>query len=190
MVSDTAFYITLGIAIFLFIALVSFVMMLRSKMPPMMMRVLSTLHATLFGYEQALVEMIGSRGYRTHVFPEIVKVINTLKLESGQISEVFNAKTPMDAMEKWLQAIMDAKVVFNASITNMNGSGYKINIPNCSMCHPIHSIIGEKKGICPMALIVAAAASIVEPDKEPAISYSEFTPTGTTTTLTFKEKSD
>ena len=58
------------------------------------------------------------------------------------------------------------------------------------MCNPIHEIVGDRKGICPLALIISAAYSIVEPNPEPVISYSKFTPTGTETELTFKEATE
>ena len=189
MVSDTGFYITLGIAILLGVMLFGILYMLKKKFSPDMMRILTTLHAAIFGYETAMIDLIGSRGYRTHVFPEIIKVIKTLKEDNDSVMEVFNAKTPLEAMQRWLDVIVAANIIEDSATVRMeNGSDIKINIVKCSMCHPIHEVMGQKKGICPLALIIASASSIIDDTKEPELSYSQFTPTGTVTILNLKDK--
>ena len=111
---------------------------------------MTTLHASIFGYETALVDLIGTRGYRTHVFPEIVNVIKTLKDDNENILEVFGAKTPLEAMQKWMTVMEKAKVVTSsASVYEENGH-IAIDIPDCTMSHPIHEVMGQKKGICPL----------------------------------------
>ena len=108
MVSDTAFYIVLGIAIVLFVLLVTFINFVKQKMPdPMMYKILTTLHAALFGYETAMVDLIGNRGYKTHVYPEIIKVINTLKDDNSRIMELFTTEDSLEAMQKWVEERKD-----------------------------------------------------------------------------------
>jgi hypothetical protein len=188
MVSDVAFYVTLGIAIALG-ALVAFIIYtMKTKFPPEMMRIMTTMHASLFGYETAMVDLIGPRGYRTHVFPEIIKVMNTLKEESSLVMDVFGANSAVEAMEKWIKVMEKAKILKDGSIRKISDDEVIINVGNCGMSYPIHEVMGQKKGICPLALIIASASAIVEKDKEPVISYSNFTPTGTETTLKFKPK--
>src|SRR6056297_2124782 len=141
MVSDTGFYITLGIAILLGLMLVSIVVMLKKKFSPDMMRILTTLHAAIFGYETAMVDLIGTRGYRTHVFQEIIKVINTLKEDNEGIMEIFDAETPVEAMQKWLQVMVEAKIIEDTASVKIDDEGnIKVNIVKCSMCHPIHEV--------------------------------------------------
>jgi len=50
--------------------------------------------------------------------------------------------------------------------------------------------MGDAKGICPNAIVVAAAGGIVNKNKNPEISYSNLTPTGTTTNIKFVEKEE
>lgn len=188
-VSDTAFYIVLGIAIFLAVFLAYIFYMLKTKFSPEMMRIMTTLHAAIFGYERALIDLIGSRGYRTHVFPEILKVINTLKDDNAKIMDVFGAETKLEAMQKWLEVIADAKIIEDDACVEINEKGETvIDIKKCSMSYPIHEVMGQKKGICPLALIVASASNIVDDTKEPEIAYSVFTEDGTKTVITFKDK--
>ncbi len=189
MVSDTGFYITLGLLIFFALALFGVFYMLSKKFSPDMMKILTTLHAAIFGYETAMVDLIGPRGYKTHVFPEIIKVINTLKEDNENIMEVFDAKTPLEAMQRWLEVMVNARIIEDsATVTSEEDGKIKIDIKKCSMCHPIHEILGQKKGICPLALILSSASSIVDGEKEPTLEYSEFTPTGTVTILNLKDK--
>lgn len=189
MVSDIAFYVTLGIAIFLAAILGYIFYMMKTKFSPEMMRIMTTLHAAIFGYERALVDLIGSRGYRTHVFPEILKVINTLKDDNEKVMDIFGAKTQLEAMQKWIEVIADANIIDDDATVTINENGETvIDIKKCSMSYPIHEVMGQKKGICPLALIVASASNIVDDTKEPVISYSKFTPDGTKTVLTFKDK--
>lgn len=152
-----------------------------------MMTVLSTLHAALFGYETALVELIGPRGYKTHVFPKIMETIRKIKDEDPLIADLFNAKTPKEAMEKWMKVLELAGVVKGGSIIKLADDEYEIKIPHCAMCNPIHEIVGDQKGICPMALILASASSVAKIEKVPEMTYSEFMPTGTITNLKFVE---
>lgn len=188
MVSDLAFYITLGVAILLGGMLFFIIYTLKTKFSTEMMKIMTTLHAAIFGYETALVDLIGPRGYRTHVFPEILKVMNTLKEDSNLVKDVFGAKSSVEAMEKWIQVMEKAKILEGGCIKKVSDDEVTIDIGKCSMSHPIHEVIGQKKGICPLALIVASASSIVDKEREPVISYSNFTPTGTTTTIRFKVK--
>ena len=151
-----------------------------------MMKVLSTLHAALFGYEKALVELIGPRGYKSHVFPQIVKTIKEIRNEDPLISALFTSETVMEAMNKWIEVLQLCKVVDNAKIEETGRDGeYIIDIPHCSMCDPIHDIVGDEKGICPMALIIAASGSVSGDQQTPEIEYSTFHPTGTKTVLKF-----
>lgn len=188
-VSDTLFIVVLVIAIALGLMLVGIMVMLKSKFSPLMMKILTTLHAALFGYETALVEFIGPRGYRTHVYPKIIEILNTLKEEEDIILDVFTATTPHEAMARWISVMESAKIIKDAEVTHdADNDEFTIRIGTCSMCKPIHDIIGDQKGICPLALIISAASSIVDEDREPKISYSTFFPTGTETTLMFQEK--
>lgn len=187
MVDDILFLIVLIIAIASTTILIIFLLFVKKMMPhPLMMKVLSTLHSAMFGYESALVELIGSRGYKTHVFPKIVETIANLKGEDEAIHAVVNAKTAKEAMEKWIEVLKLTKVSTDANIIDKGNGEYIINIPNCAMHDPIHEIIGtDVKGICPMALIIAAASSFESQDKVPEINYSKLTPTGTVTELKF-----
>ncbi len=150
-----------------------------------MMKVLSTLHASLFGYETALIELIGSRGYKSHVFPKIVEVIKEIRGEDPLIDQLFKAKTAKEAMSGWLEILKVTKITKEGKIVDKGNNEYEIHIPDCAMCDPIHEIIGDAKGICPMALILASASAIVEQEKVPEIEYSKFLPTGTITNLKF-----
>jgi hypothetical protein len=188
MVSDIAFYITLGIALFLAFTVGFIIYTIKTKFSPEMMRIMTTLHAAIFGYESALVDLIGSRGYRTHVFPEIVEVMAKLKNGQEDIMKIFDADTPYQAMKMWMDVMKDVNMIDNKSLVEDKGDGkYNLVINKCSMCHPIHEVMGQKKGICPLALIISSASSIVDKEKEPAISYSSFTPEGTTTLLSLDE---
>jgi len=188
MAFELAFGISLAIAIGLFAILVLIFVKIRKFLNPDLMRLMSTLHAAIFGYETALVDLIGPRGYRTHVFPEIVKVISTLKEDNQNILGVFDAKTQIDAMNRWFDILKGVGIVDkDSNITTNDDGSYSININECSMSYPIHEVIGQKKGICPLALIVASASNIVDNTKEPEISYSQFYEKGTSTKLKFKE---
>ena len=70
----------------------------------------------------------------------------------------------------------------------MEDGSFNINIPHCMLCDPIHEMIGDQKGICPMALILASAGSIADDSKEPLIEYSTFNPTGTITNVKFDQE--
>ncbi|MBD3351980.1 MAG: hypothetical protein GF364_10890 [Candidatus Lokiarchaeota archaeon] len=188
MVSDTTFYIVLGILLALVAFIVFFFIYLSKKMPsPLMMRILTTLHAALFGYETALVDLIGTRGYRTHVFPEVVKVMNSLKNDTESMKGVFGAKDAHEAMERWIKIMESADIASECEVLDKGDDTYQIVIGKCSMSYPIHEVMGQKKGICPLALIVSSAINIVDEDSEPVIAYSEFTPDGTKTTLRLKK---
>jgi hypothetical protein len=183
-----AFYIVLGIAIGLGAFITGFLIYIMRLMPhKLSMKVMSTLHALAFGYETALVELIGPRGYKTHVFPKIVETIGKLKGEDPLVDAVVNAETPEAAMESWIKVLQLIGISKDAHLVKRGEDEYTINIPNCMMHDPIHTLMGlDAKGICPMALIVAAASSFVPYDKTPAISYSKFSPTGTATDLKFE----
>ena len=185
---STAFYIVLGIAIGLGVFITAFLVYVMKLMPhKLFMKVLSTLHALAFGYETALVELIGPRGYKTHVFPKIVETIAKLKGEDPLVDAVVNADTPEGAMEAWIKVLHLIGISEDAHLTKKGEDEFTINIPHCSMCDPIHDMMGlDTKGICPMALIIAAASSFVPYDKTPSISYSKFSPTGTATDLKFE----
>jgi len=187
LIDDVTFYVVLGIAIASSTVLVAFFLFVMKMMPhKLFMKVLSTLHALAFGYESALIELIGSRGYKTHVFPKIVETIAKLKGEDPLIDSVVNANTPKEAMEKWIEVLKFIKISEDAHLVDKGNDEYTINIPHCSMCDPIHEMMGiDSKGICPMALIIAAASSFVPSEKIPVINYSVLTPTGTSTDLKF-----
>ncbi|MBD3194022.1 MAG: hypothetical protein GF317_03135 [Candidatus Lokiarchaeota archaeon] len=187
MVDDVIFYTVLIILIAFVAFFLAFMVWLKSKFPhPLMMKVLSTLHSALFGYEKALVELIGSRGYKSHVFPEIVNTIKNIKDEDPRILELFSATTAKEAMEKWLEVLKVTGITQNGQIKEINENEFEIIIPDCSLHDPIHEIIGDQKGICPMALILASASAVgQENGKVPEMNYSEFHPTGTTTKLKF-----
>ncbi len=191
MVEDVVFYGVL-IALIAFVAFfIVFMVWLNKKMPhPLLMKTLSTLHAAMFGYETALVELLGGRGYKTHVFPKIIETMRRLKDEDPLLMELFDAKTPKEAMEKWMDVLKLIGVTKNGQIIDKGNDEYEIQIPDCSLCNPIHQVIDidTQKGICPMALILISASSLVETNKQPEIEYSEFMPTGTKTTLKLVEE--
>ncbi|TXT56170.1 MAG: hypothetical protein BAJALOKI2v1_620004 [Promethearchaeota archaeon] len=188
MVADIWFFTVLGILIAFVAFFVIFMVWLKSQFPhPLMMKVLSTLHSALFGYESALVELIGSRGYKSHVFPKIVETMQNLEGEDELIDELFKAKTPKEAMEIWLEVLKLTGITKEGYIEEKGDDTYNIVIPDCSMCNPIHDMIGDQKGICPMALILASSIAITDAEIEPEMQYSEFSPTGTKTTLKLKK---
>lgn len=187
MVDDFTFYgVLIGLIAVSFV-FIMFVMMLKKKFAGYadQMKVATTLHAALFGYENALVDLIGTRGYRTHVFPKILNTINTLKGELAMISDIDKAKSPLEAMQQWMKLLISVGMVKTGEVTAAGPDAYKISIPHCMMCHPIHEIIGQQKGICPMALILAGAGTIVDSTKDVTMDYSSFTPTGTDTIVKF-----
>ncbi len=188
MASDEVFYTVLIIAIALAVFLVVFLMFVKKMMPhPLMMKVASTMHACLFGYESALVDLVGPRGYKTHVFPKIIETIAKLKDESELIEAVTKATTVKEAMEKWLDVLKLTKISKEANIVDNGDNSYVITLPHCMMCNPIHEIMGlEAKGICPMALIVAGSSAFANQGKNVEMEYSKFTPTGTSTKISFK----
>ncbi len=191
MVDDLLFYIVLAVAIGVSALFIGLLIYVKSKMPhPLLMKVLSTLHASLFGYETAMIELIGSRGYKTHVFPKVIETINNLKGENELIQSVVDAKTSKEAMEKWLEVLRLTGISKKAQLVEKGKDTYIIEIPDCTMCNPIHEVMGDAKGICPMALIVAAASAFVSTDKVPVISYSRILPTGTSTDLKFETAKD
>jgi len=117
MVENIIFYIVLAIAIASTTILVIFLLYVKKMMPhPLMMKVLSTLHSAMFGYESALVELIGPRGYKTHVFPKVVETIANLKGEDELIHSVVNAKSAKEAMEKWIEVLKLTKISKDAHI--------------------------------------------------------------------------
>ncbi len=189
MFDDATFYTVLGIAIGLAAFLIIFLLYVKKLMPhPLMMKVTATLHACLFGYETALIELIGPRGYRTHVFPKIIETIAKLKGEDELIDAVMNAKTAKEAMERWIEVLKLTRISKDANITDYGDGSYLINIPHCLMCNPIHNVMGtDVKGICPMAFIVGAASSFGEKGKTVEMDYSKITPTGTSTRIVFKD---
>ncbi|MBD3229048.1 MAG: hypothetical protein GF329_12735 [Candidatus Lokiarchaeota archaeon] len=192
MVADALFYGILIWAIAVSVIFVVFLIYVMRMMPhPLLMKVLTTLHAAMFGYESALIELIGSRGYKTHVFPKIVEIIDKLKGEDEMIDAVVKAKTPKEAMQKWINVLHLAKISEDAELIDKGNEEYIIKIPHCSMCNPIHETIGpDVKGICPMALIIVAASNFVKHNKVPEIDYSQMHPTGTTTNLKFVAPED
>ncbi len=189
MVDDVTFYGVLIGLIAVSVFFVLFVVKLKKMFAGYadQMKVATTLHAALFGYENALVDLIGTRGYRTHVFPKILSTINTLKGELAIISDIDKAKSPLEAMNQWMKLLISVGMVKTGEVTAVGGDSYKISIPHCMMCHPIHEIIGQQKGICPMALILAGAGTIVDSTKDVSMEYSSFSPTGTDTIVKFAE---
>ena len=177
------FFIVLIILIGFITFFITFMYIMGKKFSPLMMKVMSTLHAAIFGYESALIDLIGPRGYKTHVFPKIVEIIEKLKGEDPIIEDLFDSKDAKTAMNKWMDVLKKVNVTTNGEVVEIEKDVYEIKIPDCSMSHPIHDMIGGQKGICPMGLIVAAASSIADENKVPEISYSKFFPEGTSTTL-------
>ena len=87
-------------------------------------------------------------------------------------------------MNKWMDVLKKINVTKLGEVVEIEKDVYEIKVPDCSMSHPIHDMIGGQKGICPMGLIVAAASSIADEEgKVPEISYSKFFPDGTSTEL-------
>jgi len=177
------FYIVLFALIGFITFFVSFMYIMSKKFSPLMMKVMSTLHAAIFGYESALIDLIGPRGYKTHVFPKIVEIIEKLKSEDPIIEDLFDAKDAKTAMDKWMNVLKKVNVTKEGEVVEIEKDVYEIKVPDCSMAHPIHDMIGGQKGICPMGLIVAAASSIADEGKIPEIDYSKFYPEGTSTKL-------
>ncbi|MBN2151758.1 MAG: hypothetical protein JW839_09950 [Candidatus Lokiarchaeota archaeon] len=170
--------------------LIIFLIFVKKMMPhPLMMKVSSTLHACLFGYETALIELIGPRGYKTHVFPKVMEMIGKLKGEDELIDAVVNAKDSKQAMERWIEVLKLTGISKDANLTDYGDGSFMINIPHCMMCNPIHNVMGtDVKGICPMALIVGAASSFGgQGGKVVEMDYSKITPTGTSTRIAFKD---
>ncbi|MBD3190408.1 MAG: hypothetical protein GF308_07175 [Candidatus Heimdallarchaeota archaeon] len=186
MVSNAAFYGVLGGLILVTLLLIAFFFYVKSKMPsPLLGNIMSTLHSALFGYESALIELIGPRGYRTHVFPQIVGTMRDMQQHSPLISDLFESESIKEALDKWMNILEVGKIVTNGSVKENTDGTFTIDIPHCMLCDPIHEMIGDQKGICPMALILSAAGSIADNTKEPEIEYSEFHPTGTITKVKF-----
>ncbi len=182
------FVIVLGILIAFIVFFMVFMVWLKSQFPhPLMMRVLSTLHSALFGYEKAMIELIGGRGYKSHVFPEIVATMKNIKDEDPKISDLFDSKDALEAMSKWMEVLKMTGITGNGRVVQNGDEEYEIIIPNCSLHDPIHEIIGDQKGICPMALILASASAVADESGSININYSEFTPTGTNTKLTISK---
>jgi hypothetical protein len=188
MFTDLQFYSILGVAIFLLIALIGFFFYVNSMMNSKLMgTVMTTLHASLFGYEKALIELIGPRGYRTHVFPQIVNTMSDLQENSPLLVDLFESTEIEEALNVWLKILGKAKVIKNGKVVKLDDGSYDIVLPHCMMCNPIHEMIGDQKGICPMALILSAAGSVADNTKEPIIDYSTFTKTGTVTNIKFDQ---
>jgi hypothetical protein len=189
MVDDLTFYGVLIALIAVAAFFVFFVLKLKKTFASFgeQMKVATTLHAALFGYETALIDLIGTRGYRTHVFPKILAIINKLKGEISMIADIDKAKSPLEAMQQWMKLLAAVNIAKDGSVTAIGDGSYKITLPHCSMCHPIHEIIGQQKGICPMALILTGAGTIVDSTKDVTMEYSTFTPTGTETIVKFIE---
>jgi hypothetical protein len=186
MVPDIWFYTVLGILIAFVVFFVVFMVWLKSQFPhPLMMKVLSTLHSALFGYKKTMIELIGGRGYKSHVFPEIVKTMKTIKDEDPKISSLFESKNPKKAMETWMEILKMTGITKTGHIVEKGEDKYQIVIPDCSLSNPIHEIIGDQKGICPMALILASSTAIADESTPIEIDYSSFTPTGTKTDIHF-----
>ncbi len=142
MVDDPTFYGVLIGLIAVSAFFIIFVVMLKKKFAGYadQMKVATTLHAALFGYENALVDLIGTRGYRTHVFPKILNTINTLKGELAMISDIDKAKSPLDAMNQWMKLLISVGMIKVGEVTAIGADSYKISILPCMMCHPIHEI--------------------------------------------------
>lgn len=186
MVSDALFYSILGALIVVVALFLAFFFYVRSMMPTNLLgNIMTTLHAALFGYESALIEMIGPRGYRTHVFPQIVETMRDMKEQSPLFVKLFNSEKIEDALNQWMHILDEAKVVKKGKVEQKEDGSFDIIIPHCMLCDPIHKMIGDQKGICPMALILSAAGHIADDTKEPTIKYSIFTPTGTVTNVKF-----
>ncbi|NHJ87659.1 MAG: hypothetical protein FK734_19515 [Asgard group archaeon] len=186
MVSDTAFYVVIGVLGAVIVLFIGFFLYVRSMMPTKLLgAIMTTLHAALFGYESALIEMIGPRGYRTHVFPQIVETMRDMRDQSPLLENLFKSEEIGDALKQWMKILGEAKVVKNGTVVQKEDGTFEITIPHCMLCDPIHKMIGDKKGICPMALILSSAGHIADNTKEPVIEYSTFTPTGTITTVKF-----
>ncbi|NHJ85132.1 MAG: hypothetical protein FK734_06695 [Asgard group archaeon] len=186
MVSDIAFYSVLGVLALVVALFIGFFFYVKSMMPGALLgAIMTTLHASLFGYESALIEMIGPRGYRTHVYPQIVETMRDMKEQSPLLVELFQSKNIEEALNQWMKVLAEAKVVKNGTVTLKEDGSYEIQIPHCLLCDPIHKMIGDQKGICPMALILSAVGHIADDTKEPVIEYSTFTPTGTITTVKY-----
>lgn len=186
MVSDTAFIIVLGSAILVIGGLIyMIIMIIRQMKNPLMGNVMTTLHSTLFGYEKAMIELIGTRGYKSHVFPQIVDTINGLGTNSKIMATFKNSKNLDESMQNWMILLEKAGIVKKGKVSKIAENEYEIFIPYCMLHDPIHKEIGDQKGICPMALMLTAAGSIVDKNLEPEIEYSEFHATGTTTRLKF-----
>ena len=189
MFTDLQFYSVLGVAIFLLIVLIWFFWYVNSMMNSKLMgTVMTTLHASLFGYEKALIELIGPRGYRTHVFPQIVETMRDLQENSPLLVDLFESEEIDDALHTWLKILEKAKVIKNGKVVKLENGSYDIVLPHCMMCNPIHEMIGDQKGICPMALILSAAGTVADNTKEPEIGYSTFTKTGTVTNVKFDKE--
>ena len=189
MFTNLQFYSILGVAIVLLIALIGFFQYVNSMMNNTLMNtVMVTLHASLFGYEKALIELIGPRGYRTHVFPQIVNTLRELQGNSPLLVELFKSTEIDEALQIWLKILSKTKVIKNGKIVKLEDGSYDIVLPHCMMCNPIHEMIGDQKGICPMALILASVGSVADNTKEPEIGYSTFTKTGTVTNIKFDQE--
>jgi hypothetical protein len=190
-VEDIYFYLVLLLLVIVVLAFVAFFTYVMRMMPsPLLMKVLSTFHSTLFGYESAMIELIGPRGYKSHVFPKIVETINGLRSEDDTIESVLSAKTPKEAMLAWIDVMEKAGITEGAELIDKGNDEYQIALPVCSMCDPIHGIMGDAKGICPNALVTAAASAVVETEKVPVIEYSRLSDTGSFTDLKFVEKTE
>jgi hypothetical protein len=187
MVEDFVFYIVLGLLIAV-IALFVF-MMYKIKQQfsnPLMGAVMTSLHASLFGYESAMIDMIGSRGYKSHVFPKIVQIIKENAKSSPLLEEFVKSKDKFEAMQKWMEILKKAGISKDGIVTHdETDDSYIIDIPHCMLCDPIHNLIGDTKGICPMALILTAAGTVGDSSVEAQIEYSKFIPTGTVTKVKF-----
>ena len=106
MVSDIAFYSVLGALILVIGLFIGFFFYVKSMLPGNLMgAVMTTLHAALFGYESALIELIGPRGYRTHVFPQIVGTMKDMRDQSPLMVELFESTEIEEAMVKWMNIL-------------------------------------------------------------------------------------
>lgn len=188
-VSDALFYSIVGVLVFVVALFLAFFFYVKSMMPTKLLgSVMTTLHAALFGYESALIELIGPRGYRTHVFPQIVETMRDMKEQSPLFVKLFDSEEIEEALKQWMHILGEAKVVKNGEIVKKEDGSFDIVIPHCMLCDPIHKMIGDQKGICPMALILASAGHIADNTKEPTIEYSDFHPTGTVTNVKFDKE--
>jgi len=150
-----------------------------------MYKILATFHAALFGYEAALLDFIGARGYKTHVFPKIIEMVATLKDDIPVVRDIMKADSRFEAMNLWLQLLVEAKIIKEGSV-EQSGDGYDIIIKGCSMAFPIHNQMGEQKAICANTLVTIAMSQFIDDDKVPIISYSDFTSSGSITHVAFK----